>query len=119
MVGNVHKSVLRKGKARTPPGEEACKAALAKSPNMLVPWYLMGAYAYQVLDETLISDGLYDKITVDLLAKWATLTHPHKDVIDHAALVTGTSSYLATAADYPARVRGAVHMILDGTHALP
>lgn len=96
-----------------PPGEAACLDALARSPaNMLVPWYLMGAYSYQVLDESLISDGLYDRICKELDAKWDVIVHVHKDVLDRASLRTGTSSYLSTAADYPAIVKGAAERLL-------
>lgn len=109
MPTNVNKSTIRKAK---PPGEDYCKAALARSPNMLIPWYLMGAYAYQVLDETLISDGLYDRICKELDGLWDTLEHEHKHVIDRAALRTGTSSYLAAAGDYPQKTRAAAERIL-------
>lgn len=72
----------------------------------------MGAYAYQCLDETLISDHLYDQIAKRMDAEWDTLAHEHKHVVDRAALRTGTSSYLATPGDYPAKVRGAAERIL-------
>lgn len=118
MVGNVAKSVTRKpGKARRSKGprpDTLCMLAIQGSPNMLIPWYLMGAYAYQVLDETLISDHLYDALCVQLLERWDTLEHRHKGLIDHAALASGTSSYLNLAEHYPAILRDAVHLILSG-----
>lgn len=115
MPTNVNKSVTR---TREAPGEAPCLAAIERSPNMLVPWLLMGAYAYQVLDESLISDGLYDRICKAVDAQWDAIEHVHKDVLDRAALRTGTSSYLSTAADYPGITRGATERLLLEGHTV-
>lgn len=63
-------------------------------PNMLVPWFLMAAFAYEELDDPFLTDSGYDWICRELDARWDAIDHRHKHLIDRAALRTGTASYL-------------------------
>jgi hypothetical protein len=66
---------------------------------MLVPWYLITAYAYYILDESLIQDNEFDTMAKDLLASYDTITHRHKSLISKEDLVAG--SLLLAKEDYP------------------
>lgn len=63
--------------------------------NMLIPYFLMGAYAYEELDDPLFSDAGWDWICSTLAEKWDVVEHVHKPLIDREALSSGTASYLA------------------------
>lgn len=67
------------------------------NPNMLVPWFLMAAYAYEELDDPFLTDGGWEWVCGELYAKWDAIEHRHKHLIDRAALGTGTASYLVGA----------------------
>lgn len=67
-----------------------CLKVVEKNPNMLVPYYIMAAYAYYVEDEPFISDAAYDKINKMLIEKWDVVQHVHKDLIDKDQLDAGT-----------------------------
>lgn len=112
MAATSSMSKMRRARKGPPPGENDCLGAIALSDHVLVPWYLMGAYAYGVLDQELISDGLFDRICRDLDARWDAVEHPHKHLIDRSALKAGTSYYLSTAGDFPGMVRGATERFL-------
>lgn len=77
--------------------------ALKRSDNMLVPWYLMAAYAYYVLDTPILTDALFDTICRALDDQWDEIEHMHKSWIDRGDLAAGTR--LSTA--YPAMAMGA------------
>lgn len=66
------------------------KAIVKANPNMLVPHYLMASYLYYVKDAPVISDKLYDEMSQELLAKWDSIEHWHKDLISRDDLVAGT-----------------------------
>lgn len=79
---------------------------ISKSPNMLVPYYLMCAYAYYKEDWPIVTDSFYDKLAVTLEKKYDTIEHMHKYLINIEDLKAGT--YLG---EYPEMVIGAVHNI--------
>lgn len=83
---------------------------LAKSRNMLVPYYLMASYLYYHRDVSLLSDARYDLLCKELDAEWETVAHRHKGVIDRSQLKAGTG--FALPADlYPSlAVHGACHL---------
>lgn len=83
--------------------DKAALKALKRSDNMLVPWYLMAAYAYYVLDAPILSDALFDTICRGLDDQWDEIEHMHKSWIDRDDLAAGTR--LSTA--YPAMAMGA------------
>jgi NAD-dependent DNA ligase len=74
---------------------------------MLVPFYLMCAYAYYKLDQPIISDDLFDKMAKDLLKHYDKIEHFHKHLITRGDLEAGT--YLG---EYPERVaNGLSHFV--------
>lgn len=79
---------------------------LAKSRNMLVPWFLMASYTYYCRDHSLLTDARFDRLTKELLEELPHLTHRHLDLIDPQALQAGSGYHLAET-DYPLMVIGA------------
>lgn len=68
----------------------------------------MAAYAYYVQDQPIISDSLFDSMAVQILEKWETITHWHKEYLTQDMLKSGT--YLG---DYPPIVEGAVENLKE------
>lgn len=58
--------------------------------NMMVPWYLMAAYAYYHLNESLIADPTFDEMCFMLDREWSGIEHTHKAKIVRAELQAGT-----------------------------
>lgn len=86
--------------------DEQCLAAI-ENPNMMVPWYLMAAYAYYEEDEPILSDGVFDGMAKTMLEQWDTIEHWHKDLITVEDLKAGS----LLLKEYPNRVKGAVENI--------
>lgn len=70
---------------------------------MLVPWYLITAYAYYILDESLIQDHEFDSMAKELLEKYDSIEHRHKSLISRENLAAGT--LLLSKEDYPTIVQ--------------
>lgn len=70
---------------------------------MLVPWYLITAYAYYILDESLIEDSKFDSMAKELLKNYDSIEHRHKSLIDKEDLAAGT--LLLSKEDYPTIVQ--------------
>lgn len=97
---------------RMEPAHEAeCRRRIDANRNMLVPWYLMASHAYHWMDHSIISDALYDEICQRLLDEWDTITHWHKEYIDHAALPHRSGNYL-TSQRIPQRAFWALQALL-------
>jgi hypothetical protein len=79
-----------------------CKKII-KNKNMLVPWYIMAAYAYYVNDDPIISDALYDSIAKQLLIHYDDINHHHKYLLTKEQLEAGTCLI-----KYPHIIEGAV-----------
>jgi len=78
--------------------------------NMLVPWYLMAAYTYYHLDESIITDAEFDRMAKELLKDYDTIEHRHKHLISKEELKAGT--LLLPADQYPGITRGAaIHLL--------
>lgn len=88
--------------------DKECFDAVDSNPNMLVPWYLMAAYAYYVDDDPIISDASYDALVRNLLAHWDQVEHHHKHILSKEQLEAGT--FLG---EYPSRVKWAVRNLRD------
>ena len=91
--------------ARTEPTDydKLCLETVDSNINMLVPWYLMAAYAYYVEDNPILSDMLFDRMSKKMLQNYDQIEHVHKDFITKADLEAGT--FLG---EYPSRIKGAV-----------
>jgi hypothetical protein len=91
--------------------------AVTHNANLLVPWYLISSFAYYILDESLITDDLYDRICF-LLADGLdsfTIEHHHMDLCDMDALHAGTCYHL-TADQYPAIVQDVARGFIEGRY---
>ncbi len=86
--------------------------AIARSVNLLVPWYLMASYLYYHEDKSLLSDEAYDHLCAALLEKWTAIEHHHKHLIDPEALRAGTGYYIKKE-DYPAITIGAAWALMS------
>lgn len=62
----------------------------AKNLNMVVPFYLMGAYAYYELDDPIMTDATFDWLAQIGNQHWDTITHPHKHLLTKDMLEAGT-----------------------------
>lgn len=83
--------------------DDGARAMIAKSINMLVPWYLMAAYAYYVLDAPILSDAMFDTICRALDDLWDEVEHRDKHWIDRDDLAAGTRM----STGYPSLAKGA------------
>jgi len=81
---------------------------IGKNPNMMVPYYLMAAYAYYVEDNPIVGDSFFDGLAKDLLKKYDEIEHRHKYLITKDMLEAGT--YLG---EYPSIVEGAVQSVRE------
>ena len=57
---------------------------------MMVPWYLIAAYAYYKQDNPIFSDSFFDDLAKTLLAVWDDVEHRHKQYITLDMLNAGT-----------------------------
>lgn len=71
--------------------------------NMVVPLYLIAAYAYYVKDDPIISDSLYDSMANTFLSFYDQIEHRHKHLVDKDSLSAGT----CLIKEYPSIVDGA------------
>ena len=78
----------------------------ANNINMMVPWYLMAAYAYYKDDNPIFSDSFFDEMGKTMLSVWDDINHFHKELINPDDLRAGT--YLG---NYPARVEGGLQSV--------
>lgn len=83
--------------------DEYAAEIFAKNINMMVPWYLMAAYAYYEQDNPILSDSFFDDLAKTLLTVWNDVEHRHKEYITVDMLNAGT--YIGK---YPGIVEGAV-----------
>lgn len=74
--------------------------------NLMVPWYLMAAYAYYKDDDPILSDHFFDDMAKTMLAVWDDIEHFHKHLINVDDLNGGT--YLG---EYPSRVQGGLESL--------
>jgi hypothetical protein len=86
--------------------EKACSDVCDDNTNMLIPWYIMAAYAYYVDDNPIMEDTTFDRLTKKLLTHWDSVEHTHKEFLNKDMLEAGT--FLG---DYPSRTKGAVDAI--------
>ena len=64
-----------------------CLEITSKNPNMLVPWYLMAAWAYYEDDNPILSDSVFDDLAKTMHKKWDEVEHFHKHLKRHLKLV--------------------------------
>ena len=62
---------------------------VGRKPNLLVPHFLIHSWLYYVADQPLIQDATFDHLVVQLDARWDSIEHPHKALIDRSLLKSG------------------------------
>lgn len=82
--------------------DSLAREVIASNPNMLVPWWFIGAYSYTYQDHSLISDALFDEIAVRLDKEWSKIKHPHKQFLRRKVLKSSIA-----AKQWPSLVIGA------------
>ena len=92
-----------------------CRNAIGSNKNLLVAWFLMASYQYYILDQSLISDELFDAVCKELLACWDYVHHMHKHLLLKSDLEAGTGHRLK-AEDYPEMVKNAATFLLPVAH---
>lgn len=106
-IGQVMKSLRKKTKTNSIEDmEKMYLDATDNNLNMLVPWYLMAAFAYYVQDNPILPDHTFDHMAKKMLSHWEEIDHFHKDKITKDDLAAGT--YLG---EYPSRVKYAVESV--------
>ncbi len=82
------------------------------SSGLMLQRYLVGSYAYYILNETIMPDTEYDMLAKDLLKDWDTFTHRHKYLVNKEDLEAGTL-YQLKEKDYPRIVKGCAIMLIN------
>ena len=80
--------------------------------NMMVPYYLMAAYAYYKDDDPIFSDAFFDSLAKTILERWDDIEHFHKHLLTKEDLVAGT--YLGK---YPERIKGGLRHLREETRS--
>jgi hypothetical protein len=79
--------------------------------RLLVSWYLIASYAYYHLDDSFLEDTAYDLLCIRLNNEWIHVEHPHKRLVNRAAL-TATTAYNIKRKEYPTIVQVAAANLL-------
>lgn len=83
--------------------DKDCLDLIDDNKNMIIPWYLMAAYAYYEEDNPILSDQIFDRLGKLALEFWDDIEHMHKDFINVDMLKAGT--YMG---EYPSRIKFAL-----------
>jgi len=86
--------------------DKECYDNIERNPNMIVPWYIMAAYAYYEEDNPILSDAVFDRLAKKMLENWDDIEHFHKEYLSIDMLKAGTYN-----GEYPSRIRGAVDSV--------
>ena len=89
--------------------------AIGRSRNMLIPWYLIAAYAYYVLDTPVLADATFDEICRMLDDEWDDLEHMHKAWVSRGDLSAGTRMSAA----YPSLAKASACALTGVTYNPP
>lgn len=90
-----------------------CNSLITDNPNLMIPWFLMASYAYEVCDASIISDGMYDRLSTEMFKNFPSLTHRHKGLIEYAPGQTKGSSLCVNMRKVPLIVRDAAHNLMN------
>ena len=88
--------------------DKKAEEVISKNKNMMVPYYLMAAYAYYKEDDPIFSDAYFDNLAKRMLDCWDEIEHFHKHLLGPMDLVAGT--YLG---EYPERVKGGLKSLRE------
>lgn len=88
--------------------DQICVEITSANINMLVPWWIMAAYCYDVEDSPIISDNEFDNLVQKLDQNWDKIDHEHKHLLDRSML----KSSIAIQGKYPAKAIGAAKRLI-------
>lgn len=84
------------------------KKLIDDNPNMMVPWWIMAAWAYEVASSPILSDAAFDQLAKDLDECWDLVEHRHKKLLDRKLL----KSSLAIREKWPGIAIGAAKSLI-------
>lgn len=70
--------------------DDRVEELVAKNINIAIPYYIMAAYAYYKEDDPIISDALFDRLSILILENFDSISHPHLKYITKDDLEAGT-----------------------------
>lgn len=82
--------------------------AVQRSFNMSVPWYLMACYAYYEMDEPMLTDQAFDHLAKEMVTRWESIEHRHKDCLTEDILRASTAPNR-----YPEMAVGACRSLIE------
>lgn len=71
--------------------------------NMTVPWWLMASYAYEKLNDPILTDAMFDEVAQLIDRNWDKITHRHKALLYRPLI----KSSLAVRGKWPSMSKGA------------
>lgn len=87
--------------------DEACEVA-CRNPNMMVPWWIMAAWAYDKGERPILSDSCFDALATRLDIEWKMVEHRHKKLLDRKML----KSAIAIRGKWPALAISAAQRLM-------
>ena len=90
-----------------------CTRLVLDNINLAVPWFLMGAYTYEVLSIDFISDALFDNLCRMMTKRWKEITHRHKGYVHDGNFKPGERIHTALGLGYPNRAMWAAAKLLE------
>lgn len=91
--------------------DDKCYELTRKNKNMCVPWFLMACFAYDKLDNPIISDACFDEISTEMYNNWKDIRHYHKKFIKYDKDNKKGSSI--NVVKYPNIVIGATYSLIN------
>jgi len=76
------------------PLDSLAKHLIEEYPNLLVPWFLMAAWTFNVHDVSLVGYDFFVEICEALDTHWDDIEHQHKHLIKREALITRKAGYV-------------------------
>lgn len=86
-------------------GPSKCQRATPGVDHGAVARFLVHSYLYYVLNDSIISDPEFDKLSAYLLQNWGKVKHPHKRFLTKMDLRAGTGFKAVARKDLPTVVR--------------
>lgn len=89
--------------------DEYVKQLVARNVSSAISWWLLGSFAYYMLDETLFSDELFDELNELIIEHYDTIEHVNKDMVTPERLSAGSAFDIRV---WPLRVESSVQHLL-------
>ena len=70
--------------------DEICDNLFEQKPNMMIPYYLMAAYAYYHESDPIFNDSYFDSLAKRIYNDWDNIEHMHKQYLSKDDLKAGT-----------------------------